>query len=468
VDAALELDPNFLAAHSLRDRIVAGDMPAPRHIRTPRVRSADSTASVEPVSPATFEPSVTATFERSPVATAEASPAAVDSVPTEMLDLPLHDVVEPPPDSLAPDVAPQLPAEGYTQFERRMRRRRVDGRIDAARQAIERKHVRHAAAALDEVIELDPNLPELSELTVQFDQLRRSTTGAHVGPWLAAGAVFASSVFGATTWLRESSPPLVSSSPPLVSQSVIATVPLPEGQTPSLWISRDPEPAATTGAVQNVEGVRLQRRTVSPAVELKPAANALASATVTRPPAEPVAVAPAVAPPAPRPQQAQSPQPPQQALAEIPVPTPSQPPAVVAAVATRPVADSVVAAVAPVSVPPELKVQNVDEHAMVAQTLQRYRRAYDGLDAQSAHAVWPAVNQAALARAFDGLQSQKLTFDACDVRVSGEAATATCQGSARYVPKIGSREPRTESRVWNFTLHKSGADWKIDSARAER
>ena len=74
----------------------------------------------------------------------------------------------------------------------------------------------------------------------------------------------------------------------------------------------------------------------------------------------------------------------------------------------------------------------------------------------------------ALARAFDGLESQTLTFDACDVRVRGDLATATCQGSARYVPKIGSREPRVEPRVWNFTLHKGGGDWTIDSARAQR
>jgi hypothetical protein len=82
--------------------------------------------------------------------------------------------------------------------------------------------------------------------------------------------------------------------------------------------------------------------------------------------------------------------------------------------------------------------------------------------------VWPAVNEAALARAFDGLESQSLTFDACDVRLRGEAASATCHGSARYVPKIGSREPRMEPRVWNFSLRKAEGDWKIDSARTER
>ena len=46
-----------------------------------------------------------------------------------------------------------------------------------------------------------------------------------------------------------------------------------------------------------------------------------------------------------------------------------------------------------------------------------------------AHAVWPAVNQAALARAFDGLASQAITFDQCDVQVRGAVASATCRGT---------------------------------------
>ena len=110
----------------------------------------------------------------------------------------------------------------------------------------------------------------------------------------------------------------------------------------------------------------------------------------------------------------------------------------------------------------------IDESALVRGVLQRYRTAYQDLDAQSAQAVWPAVNEGALARAFNGLESQTLTFDACDVRVNGEAATATCRGSARYVPKVGSRDPRTEPRTWSFTLKKNGADWKIDTARASQ
>jgi hypothetical protein len=109
-----------------------------------------------------------------------------------------------------------------------------------------------------------------------------------------------------------------------------------------------------------------------------------------------------------------------------------------------------------------------DEEGLVKQTLQLYRRAYEGLDAKSARAVWPAVNEAKLALAFEGLASQSITFDSCDVQVRGAVALATCRGSARYVPKIGSREPRVEPRVWSFALSRDSGDWKIESARTER
>jgi len=117
---------------------------------------------------------------------------------------------------------------------------------------------------------------------------------------------------------------------------------------------------------------------------------------------------------------------------------------------------------------PKESMPSANDELPVERALRRYRVAYDGLDARSAQSVWPSVNQAALARAFDGLESQTLTFEDCDVQLSGETATARCRGNMRYVPKIGSREPRTEPRVWSFTLRKSGSDWQIDNARVER
>jgi hypothetical protein len=104
----------------------------------------------------------------------------------------------------------------------------------------------------------------------------------------------------------------------------------------------------------------------------------------------------------------------------------------------------------------------------VRDTLQRYRRAYNGLDARLAHAVYPVLDEAALAHAFAGLRSQTLEFDSCSVDVRASTARAICRGSARYVPSIGSRAPQTERRVWTFTLAKMDNDWKITNARTDR
>jgi hypothetical protein len=148
-----------------------------------------------------------------------------------------------------------------------------------------------------------------------------------------------------------------------------------------------------------------------------------------------------------------------------PAPRPMlEPAAALAPLSSPAIAPSPLPAPAASAVP----VPRLDEEMLVKAALQRYRTAYEGLDARSARAVYPAVNEAALSRAFNGLESQSLTFDACDISVRGEAAAVTCRGSARYVPKIGNREPRVEPRVWSFALRKSDGDWKIDSARADR
>jgi hypothetical protein len=144
------------------------------------------------------------------------------------------------------------------------------------------------------------------------------------------------------------------------------------------------------------------------------------------------------------------------------------------AVASSPEAPAVTPAAAPASFDPNpaaataSTVRTPDDERLVRQVLLHYRSAYESLDARSAQAVWPTVNEAALARAFEGLDSQTLTFTNCYITFVEQAAQAICQGSMRYVPKVGSREPRTEPRIWNFTLRRSGSDWKIESARTDR
>jgi hypothetical protein len=116
---------------------------------------------------------------------------------------------------------------------------------------------------------------------------------------------------------------------------------------------------------------------------------------------------------------------------------------------------------------PVLHAEADDDDQRIRDVLHTYRLAYGRLDARLAREVWPGVNPAALALAFDGLLSQSLVFDACRVQVSGALATATCQGTASYVPKIGTPHARIEPRHWDFTLRKRGLVWEIETAEAE-
>ncbi len=353
---------------------------------------------------------------------------------------------------------------GYEKFEQRAKRRRVDRRIDAARLALDQRRLKAAAAALDEVIDLDPNLPELAELTARFDELRRASAPRHRGPWIAAAAVFAMAVFAAS-WLQDSSS--------ILSRQIVSAEPLPEPRMPLMTIGE------RLGVFGTGEGDRVDAPTPAdagvpdpPAVVTANVAGAdvmpapVAASNVSRAIAlAPVAVTPnvsraiALAPVAVTPHVSRTITP-----APVPVTPMAPPPAAHIAEIGHPAAET---AIVPISatVPPSFDAP--DDSGLVKQALQHYRHAYDSLDAHSARAIWPAVNEEALARAFDGLESQLLTFENCEVRLRGEAASATCYGSARYVPKVGNRNPRVEPRVWNFTLHKAG-DWKIDSARADR
>ena len=107
------------------------------------------------------------------------------------------------------------------------------------------------------------------------------------------------------------------------------------------------------------------------------------------------------------------------------------------------------------------------DYVALRDVLDRYEAAYSRLDATAAQEVWPAVNRSALAGAFDGLASQRLSFERCQVSISGITANANCAGFATWSPKIGNADPRTEARNWTFQFEKTGSDWKIVSARAQ-
>jgi hypothetical protein len=109
-----------------------------------------------------------------------------------------------------------------------------------------------------------------------------------------------------------------------------------------------------------------------------------------------------------------------------------------------------------------------DQQVRVQEVLRRYARAYGQLDASAARAVWPSVDERALARAFQNLSSQQVSFDDCEIDIRGAIANASCRGQASYAPKIGKREQRTEPRTWRFELHRDGDAWTIENVDMRR
>jgi hypothetical protein len=115
-----------------------------------------------------------------------------------------------------------------------------------------------------------------------------------------------------------------------------------------------------------------------------------------------------------------------------------------------------------------VEARSQDQRGEIDKVLQRYRLAYGRLDAKGAKAIWPALDERALSRAFESLNSQTVKFERCIVQLSSPDAEAVCAGVVTYVTKVGSREPRSERRRWTFQLRKIGDSWTIVRAEARQ
>lgn len=109
----------------------------------------------------------------------------------------------------------------------------------------------------------------------------------------------------------------------------------------------------------------------------------------------------------------------------------------------------------------------VDEEPAVRDVIREYEKAYEQLDAAAAKRVWPAVDERALARAFSGLKSQRLTFAPCDIDITDNGARASCRGYATYVRRVGNTIGQIQQGDWRFVLRKSNTSWQIDSVRLQ-
>ena len=119
----------------------------------------------------------------------------------------------------------------------------------------------------------------------------------------------------------------------------------------------------------------------------------------------------------------------------------------------------------PAAAPPPPALAAPSAEPQVRAVLARYEAAYSNLDAGAAQAVWPSVDGRSLTRAFDGLESQHVSLGRCAITVNGASASARCNGTATWTPKVGGGT-KTEAREWRFQLVNTGGAWTIVQAEA--
>ncbi len=372
-------------------------------------------------------------------------------------------------------------AASWRGFEQRITERRVKALLDAANSAIVVGDSITARVALEEARDLRPDAPELVELDARLAAVPAPVVADTVPAariWMRAMGAAAMFLVGVSLligveWLR----PIDTITP---ASSVMTTAP---DAAPVRELR--PDDAPQTGAVIEAED---EDESV-PAIMMPPeplfqprGTTGTIPATETRPVARNEAPAPSRPEPVPlesivprgevandfamRPDvtRAEISEAPAEATiaradaASGPAEAPVERPVIETRAAAPPPAPAVMpAAAAPIA-----------EQSRVQDVLRRYASAYGALDASAARAVWPSVDEKALARAFQNLSSQDVSFDACDISIRGEVANASCRGQASYVGKVGSRELRTESRTWRFDLRREGEGWLIEGVDARR
>ncbi|GMU66758.1 MAG: hypothetical protein AMXMBFR36_30320 [Acidobacteriota bacterium] len=121
---------------------------------------------------------------------------------------------------------------------------------------------------------------------------------------------------------------------------------------------------------------------------------------------------------------------------------------------------------APAEVRPE-PVPAADPTVGVRAALERYRAAYQALDAAAVQAAWPGLDANArrqIARAFEGYHSIAMSLEDCRYEVEGERATARCRVTQTIDVKVGRDLESTQDVV--FGLRRAGAGWVIQERTA--
>ena len=369
-------------------------------------------------------------------------------------------------------------SQEWQSFEVRMRQRRVERCLLKADVALEAGFAADAREALDEARCLSPLAPELTDLerrivlleAAPVAVLEESLEAAPTPPdadgaatpgserrWLPVAAT-ALLLFGAgalSVWLRP-----VELHPLAPAGIASALAPQAPAIASDAALDRSPALTVATDRVTAAEiRPELEQLPVGTSASAEPLQVAAAdgagapAADVTFRSVTPAAIAP---PPAPRlPPRVEAPR------AELPRDTHA-----VAPVSSLPVSSPAS------SVPPPDAVREspssgapnpVRSDEPVRAVLARYESAYSTLDAAAATAVYPELDREKLARAFEGLDAQQVSLGSCAIHLAGSAATADCDGSATWTPKVGGGA-RTQARHWRFQLRLAGEHWRIVNA----
>ncbi len=372
------------------------------------------------------------------------------------------------PDTGVPPRVPVVPASHastaeWQSFELRMRRRRVERCIVRAEVALSAGFEDDAGEALAEARRLDAEAPTLEEIRARLDlrppDASRPARTFRFAPVAAVGLLAFAALGGWSRFYGGRTPD---------APTMRAGVAVPEAQLPArpgasvvvrreilrakIQVADSPEPPVPPPAPDASAASSRESRTADQSAAQPP--SMVSHGPERSGEAAPIEAAAAATVPAPY------------VPAGLPVVplTPADSPIALAVAA--PAAPHAVDASRPVVHPPATAVDTppaaVDEVARVRSVLTQYERAYSSLDARAARTVWPEVDERALAHAFNGLESQRLTLGRCGVVVDGATAHANCSGSASWIPKVGTG--RTEPRRWSFTLQNARGVWRITHA----
>jgi hypothetical protein len=360
-------------------------------------------------------------------------------------------------------------ASVWLGFEGRVRQRRFHVLVESIEKAIARGDLAAAALALDEAESLQPHAPQLAGVRAKLERL--SAPQPALRSWSRPLSAILLPIIGMILLtfadsLRHGDTSSTTLGPPMTPAGIPLSVPAdvvvqsPEPPPPLLPSQLRQRPTAT--AMMGDRTPRAVQTALFASTALLAAERDTNTAVAPRleRPRQPITTTPLSAVALAKAETPALASPPPATAVTVSSLAPNEPPA--AAARPEPLAPLPVTAPAITGVPEALDRRDVTA------TLNAYAHAFAQLDARAARAVWPSVDERALARAFAGLASQDIAFDDCAINVHGARADAACRGTASYIAKVGKDERRVEPRTWQFQLERDGDDWKIATAEARR